>query len=169
VVDDEYRPTPPGEKGSKLLLTNLFMRTQPLIRYEIDDMITVDPHACPCGRPFPVLKTVDGRSDESLRLSDGRGGEVSVHPMHFRSPLGAERDVRQYQVVQRTAEILLQIVPAEGADRTAVERRLVSTLEEKLVSAGAGLPTLRVEFVDEIERDPEKMSKLKLVRSELQA
>jgi phenylacetate-coenzyme A ligase PaaK-like adenylate-forming protein len=48
-VDDDGRPVPPGEIGSRLLVTNLFNRVQPLIRFEISDLVAVEPEPCPCG------------------------------------------------------------------------------------------------------------------------
>lgn len=168
VVDDDNRPVPTGEAGAKLLITNLTLRTQPLIRYEVDDMVTVSPDPCPCGRPFPVLQSVEGRSDDILRLPDRKGGNVSVHPMRFRSPLAAERDVRQYQVIHRREGITLRIVPARQAAREALERHLNETISRELSSAGADPPPVNVEFVEKIERETERMSKLKLVRSEIE-
>lgn len=43
VVDDDYRAVPEGETGTRILVTNLFARTQPLVRYEVTDMIAVAP------------------------------------------------------------------------------------------------------------------------------
>lgn len=166
VVDEENNPVPAGEAGRKLLITNLYMRTQPLIRYEVGDMIAVSPEACPCGRPFPVLESVEGRSDDVLYLPDGRGGELPVHPMHFRSPLAADKGVRQYEVIQRQDDILVRVVPARGADAAELKHRVMSVLRDELEAAGVAPPPLEVELVDTIERDPERMSKLKLVRSE---
>ncbi len=167
VVDEAGRPVAAGEAGYHLLVTNLFDYTQPLIRYEITDMIAVNPEPCPCGRPFPLIESIEGRSDDILYLSDGIGGEVPVHPMHFRSPMAAARDVRQYQVVQRAESILLRIVLSDGANRDHTRRRLSAALDQKLRQAGAEPPTLEFEFVDAIERDPQTMSKLKLVSSEV--
>ncbi len=166
VVDDDNRPVPAGETGQKMLLINLWMRTQPIIRYEIDDMLAVSSERCPCGRPYPVLQTVEGRQDDILRLPAAEGGEVSVHLMHFRSPLAKERAVRQYEVVHRDDEILVRIVAARDATAEDVERRVSHALRSSLASAGAGRLSLRVELVDVIERDAQRMSKLKLVRSE---
>ncbi|MEK7786982.1 MAG: phenylacetate--CoA ligase family protein, partial [Chloroflexota bacterium] len=39
VVDEHYRAVPPREYGAKLLITTLFSRTQPLIRYELNDSV----------------------------------------------------------------------------------------------------------------------------------
>ncbi len=49
-VDGDGRPVPDGEVGHKLLLTNLFNWTQPLIRYELSDMVALDSRPCACGR-----------------------------------------------------------------------------------------------------------------------
>lgn len=166
VVDDDDRPVAAGETGAKLLVTNLSLRTQPIIRYEVEDLVAVSPDPCPCGRPFPVLQQVEGRSDEVLQLPDGKGGQVAIHPMHFRSPLAAERDIRQHQVVHRSTEILVSVVASDDTNRDELDQRLVAAIEDELARAGAQPPPIRIEFVDEIERDPERMSKLKLVRSE---
>lgn len=39
VVDEDYRPVPPGFFGDKVLVTVLFNHTQPLIRYELSESI----------------------------------------------------------------------------------------------------------------------------------
>ena len=78
-------------------------------------MIGISTERCPCGRPFPLLKSAEGRSDDILHLPDGAGGSVPVHPMHLRSPLAAAKEVRQYQVVQRKGEPSAGLkVPATG-------------------------------------------------------
>ena len=41
VVDDKNKPVPAGEKGAKVLLTNLANYVQPIIRYEIGDIVTM--------------------------------------------------------------------------------------------------------------------------------
>ena len=46
VVDENNRPVPDGVLGHKILITNLFSYTRPIIRYEITDMIEMseEPH-----------------------------------------------------------------------------------------------------------------------------
>src|SRR5262249_29929768 len=39
VVDRDNRPVPPGQPGEKVLLTNLYNRVQPFIRYEVGDVV----------------------------------------------------------------------------------------------------------------------------------
>jgi phenylacetate-CoA ligase len=167
VVDEDNRPVAPTEQGHRVLITNFARRAQPLIRYEIDDMVTVSPETCPCGRPFPVLTSIEGRSDEVLYLAGRAGGQVPVHPAVFRGSLAAERAVREYEVIQREGEIVIRIRPDSAVDGGPLRQRVASRLQQELASAAAVPPQLRVELVDEIRRDPRKMSKLKLVRSEV--
>jgi phenylacetate-coenzyme A ligase PaaK-like adenylate-forming protein len=49
VVDNHYRPVPDGRPGSKVLVSNLYNRVQPLMRYEVEDAVTLSPRPCPCG------------------------------------------------------------------------------------------------------------------------
>lgn len=69
--------------------------------------------------------------------------------------------------MQREHDILVPIVLADGASPDRVREQLAAALERKLRQAGAEAQTLESEFADVIERDPQAMSKLKLVRSEL--
>ena len=106
-VDDDGDPVPPGEVGSRLLLTNLFNRVQPLIRFEIADMVSLDPEPCRCGRALMRLRSLEGRAEDVLHL---RG--VAMHPLQF-AIVTADPDVREFQVVQQGDSLLL----AGGASR----------------------------------------------------
>jgi phenylacetate-coenzyme A ligase PaaK-like adenylate-forming protein len=50
IVDEQYRPVLPGEYGKKVLITTLFSRTQPLIRYELNDSVA-SVRILKCGLP----------------------------------------------------------------------------------------------------------------------
>jgi phenylacetate-coenzyme A ligase PaaK-like adenylate-forming protein len=65
-VDEEGRPVADGEPGARLLVTNLFNRVQPLIRFEISGMVTFDPEPCPCGRTLRRIGALEGRMDDVL-------------------------------------------------------------------------------------------------------
>ena len=73
VVDENNRPVPDGTLGHKILFTSLFGFTQPVIRYEITDMMVLAPEPCPCGQPFRRILAINGRNDDVLYLR-GRGG-----------------------------------------------------------------------------------------------
>ena len=152
VVDEEGRPTPPGEPGAKVLLTNLVNRAQPLIRYELPDSLVVADGPDPVWRPWTRILRVDGRSDDTLRLPGRHGGEVLVHPFRLRSPFARMTDVRGYQIVRRPDELLVRVVPRGDADRE-LPARVETAVGAALVASGADVP-VRVELVGEIDGSP---------------
>jgi phenylacetate-coenzyme A ligase PaaK-like adenylate-forming protein len=165
VVDEQNQPVQDGSPGYKFLLTNLFNFTQPLIRYEVSDMLTMSTEPCLCGRPFRLIAKVEGRSDDIIYLLSSQGREVAVHPIHFRSPMGALHEIKEYHIVHNKDGININIVLRERASGEEVARKLTETLREHIESLGAKCPDIHVQFVNRIERNPRLMGKLKLVES----
>jgi phenylacetate-coenzyme A ligase PaaK-like adenylate-forming protein len=164
VVDERNRPVPPGATGRKVLLTNLTGYTQPLIRYEVTDMVAVVDGPCPCGRPLRLLRVADGRSDDLLDLPGRDGMTVPVHPIVLRGPLLKVAGVKQYQIVHDAKGINVKVVPAAGASPDATRVNLQRVLHDSLASVGVVPPSVTVEFVTAIEREGQA-AKLKLVKS----
>lgn len=164
VVDEHDRPVPPGERGAKVLVTNLFNYTQPIIRFEISDLVTVSDAACACGRTLRRITEIDGRSDDILTLPARTGGVVDVHPIHVRKTLVSEPEVAQYQVIQLPDRLDIKIELARGAEPHAVIERIKAGLAGQLASVGAAPIEAHVRAVEHIERDP-GAGKLKLIRA----
>src|SRR4051794_20652807 len=96
VVDDAGRPVGPGETGT-LAVTDLRNRAFPLVRYLIGDRASWQIEPCPCGRPFPRLSPIAGRSTDVLRLPSG----LAISGDGMSAIFDAFPDaVRQFQVCQ---------------------------------------------------------------------
>jgi phenylacetate-CoA ligase len=145
-VDEDFRPVPPGEVGSRLLVTNLFNFTQPLIRFEVTDLVAVEPEPCPCGRTLMRLRSLEGRAEDVLRL-----GGVDVHPLQF-ALVTADPDVREFQVVQRGEALRLRVCLRDGAAETPA--RLRARVGARLEELGVPRPSVEVETVEALERSP---------------
>ncbi|MCK4782984.1 MAG: phenylacetate--CoA ligase family protein [Desulfobacteraceae bacterium] len=61
----------PGELGA-IVITDLRARTMPFIRYDTTDLAIAGLGQCSCGRSFPVLESIEGRTKSSVLLKDGR-------------------------------------------------------------------------------------------------
>jgi phenylacetate-CoA ligase len=75
----EFANLKPSAKGDSMigdaLGTSLYNLAMPLVRYDMEDGIELftDPTAsCPCGRTFPLIKAIHGRSDDIIVTPDGR-------------------------------------------------------------------------------------------------
>lgn len=164
-VDEEGRTVADGVTGHKLLLTNLYNRTQPIIRYELSDLVALDSRPCACGRSLRRVVSIEGRSTEILRFPAPRGGDVAVHPFVIESPFTKLPEVRQYKVVHDGEVLRVLTVPREGVDGETVVRRVADAVTAALAAAGASPPPVHVEVVDTLARDQGHGAKFKLIES----
>jgi phenylacetate-CoA ligase len=141
-VDAKGRPVAPGQRTAKLYITRLFNHAQPLIRYELTDEVTLlnEEAPCPCGSAMRRIDDIGGRSDDVFAYEGG----VTVHPMTFRSPLGRERHIIEYQVRQTLdgADVALRTDGPVGIEA------LKAALENGLAAAGVRDPRAHVEITE---------------------
>jgi phenylacetate-coenzyme A ligase PaaK-like adenylate-forming protein len=79
-IDATGQPVPPGSRSEALLVTNLANFVQPVIRYQLGDSVVLSRETCWRGSPLETI-SVEGRSDEILRIPRSDGGEVVLLPM----------------------------------------------------------------------------------------
>ena len=148
VVDDKNRPVPPGEYGAKVLVTVLFSRTLPLIRYEMSDCVRVSRERCPCGRAFALIDGIEGRREEVLDLPSLDHGSVAIHPNVFHDTLDL-LPLRAWQVRQEERGLrVLTVGSSEDVDGETISRTLASAL----ATHGARPGYVLIERVDEIPK-----------------
>ncbi|WP_275779850.1 phenylacetate--CoA ligase family protein [Paenarthrobacter sp. Y-19] len=146
-VDQNGNPVPPGTTGVKLLVTVLFSRTLPLIRYEMSDTIRLGGRGCPCGRSFAVLEDIEGRIEDVLQLP-GQAGHVNIHPILFHHVLD-QTAASGWQVIQEASGLrVLMAGLAPGASIQGVSTAVTGALKE----AGVVDTPVDVNVVEHIER-----------------
>ena len=145
VLDDENRPALPGTFGSRVLLTVLWSRTLPLVRYEITDRVCIAPEPCPCGRGYTLIAEVDGRAGDVLTLA-GERGPVHVTPSQVQRIL-AHWPLVSWQVRRRGEGLDVCVVPSEPGFDPA---RCKAAVRRALIDAGAAAPPVEVQVVDHI-------------------
>ncbi|HLO28055.1 MAG TPA: hypothetical protein VK249_02900 [Anaerolineales bacterium] len=148
-VDDHYQPVHPGEYGAKILVTTLFSRTQPLIRYELNDSIRLSAVPPTCGLPFTVLEAIQGRVEDTLTLPSRSGGEVTIRPLVLNRIMDIV-PVSGWQAVQQADNGL--VVLLAGARDGLVDETLVDQISKSLAQEGALIPYIRIQHVSEIPK-----------------
>jgi len=143
LVDDDNQPVPDGTPSAKVLLTNLYNYTQPLIRYELTDRFTRHPAGSGGGH---LRATVDGRADDTFRY-----GDVALDPLVIRTVMVRTPAALEYQVHQTSRGIDVAVVASGRLDHAA----LADALGCGLRAAGLTDPQVRVRRVPDVARHPE--------------
>jgi phenylacetate-coenzyme A ligase PaaK-like adenylate-forming protein len=162
IVDEGNRPVPPGTSGAKVLITNLESFTLPLIRYELEDRVTLSPEPNPAGRPYRHLVAIGGRTADTLTFPRRGGGEVAILPLRLGAPFARIPAVRQFQIVHEPPRLQVRVVLDPGASAETPET-VRDAIARVLDEAGAVAPAIAVVAVDELERDGGAAAKLKLI------
>jgi len=145
IVDDSGEAVPPGVPGRILLtdLTNYFM---PLLRYEIEDVGSWSDKNCNCGRPFPLLAKIWGRSSDFIVTPEGK----LIHSIFFTHLFYDMPDVALFQVNQKnihSVDVYLVLRPG----LTEYPERL---LDKRLQQAFGRQMRFAVQVVPKIDRPP---------------
>lgn len=149
VLDERGQPAAPGTFGSRVLLTVLWSRTLPLIRYEITDRVCLAEAPCPCGLPFTLIEAIDGRAGDVLELP-GSAGMVRITPSQVQRMLAAW-PLASWQVHKHEDRLDIRVVPgASGFDAAACK----TAVARALADAGVAGPRTEVIVVDRIEPLP---------------
>jgi phenylacetate-coenzyme A ligase PaaK-like adenylate-forming protein len=142
LVDADNNPVAPGAPSAKVLVTNLYNVTQPLIRYELTDTFIRQPDAADHGY---LRARVQGRNDDVLHY-----GTVDVHPIVIRSVMVKTPEVIDYQVRQTRCGVDVFAVTADAFRLEDLSDRLCAAL----VDGGLRSPDVTVRPVDFLDRHP---------------
>jgi phenylacetate-CoA ligase len=109
VLDNDGRKIT-SEKPGHIIVTDLHNYAMPFIRYAVGDIGTPADNMCPCGRGLPILKAIEGRTSDIIRLYNGTILAGPALTLVFK-----DRNVRQFQLIQVAEdELLVKIVKGAG-------------------------------------------------------
>ncbi len=128
----------PGSNGERVtpIVTDLWRKTQPIIRYRLNDILRLATGPCPCGSPFRVIRTIEGRCDDVCYFRSNTGGTRPFFPDSIRRMiLLASQDITDYQVIQPQCgalDIYLSIAPESSFTNisTAVQDSVAATVAQ---------------------------------------
>lgn len=108
------KPVPDGEEG-EIVITTLVKEGAPLLRFRTHDISRIIPGECKCGRYYPRLDTVKGRSDDMFKVHG-----VNMFPSQVEEILGmvdgvsSEYNINIAHDESINRDVILVTVEAEG-------------------------------------------------------
>ncbi|MCK5464429.1 MAG: hypothetical protein KAI95_15485, partial [Bacteroidales bacterium] len=151
VLDENGQDTNYGNA----LLTNLFIRSFPMIRYNLRDTLDTD-----IIDGLPVIKKIGGREDDKIKFVDGKIVPMNVIAIIMERRCG---ELKQFRVIQEDYDLIRIVVAKEAeADKSAVENAIITDMRKEVRDEGI---EYIVDFVDRIPPDPN--GKIRLLISEV--
>lgn len=115
VVERKYLDA--SRKRYHPVITDLLRTSQPVVRYELNDIIHPRSTPCPCGSTALAIGSIEGRSDDILPFRDKDGKDRRLFPDFFRRAIiGADAEISDYELVRKEEGILELFVA--GTDQT---------------------------------------------------
>jgi len=155
-VDENGMVMPQGEVGD-ILVTDCMDYVFPIIRYRLGDRGRWLSEKCACGRPYPLMDAVHGRSFDFIYLEHGRlAGECWATA--FDDCLNAVHNFQIHQHADKSVTLSV-VMNKDYFEAEKLIREVAVDLQRQLGS----LP-LRLEFKDYI---PHNRGKIKYIISEV--
>jgi phenylacetate-CoA ligase len=121
ILRPDGSPAEEGETG-RIVLTDLWNYARPFIRYDTGDLAARLGGPCPCGRGFPLLGPIEGRSQECLTTTAGKVVSPALLAHYLFVHNGHGDAVRHYQIVQEEPQrVLLLVVPGDAWNECAAD------------------------------------------------
>jgi phenylacetate-CoA ligase len=138
----------PGERG-EVVCTSLVNTAMPLIRYRIGDIGIPLAESCSCGRSLPLLKMLEGRTDDFLISLDGR---IIPPTIFFPYPFKSLKGIKQFKVIQEKRDkMTIQLAVEQELQES--ERFLEQARREIERVFGKGM-RVDFQFLEKIDKDP---------------
>jgi phenylacetate-CoA ligase len=166
-VDTNREEVSANEKG-EIVYTSLFNHAFPIIRYNIEDVGVPIQDECKCGIKLPMMKVIEGRSNDFLIFPDNQ----IYTPIRFIELLGAfklENEIEQYQIIQEKKDLIHIIL--KKTEKKVDEKEIKNLLQKNLkkitnsISKQKNDIDFKIAFKDKLSKTPR--GKLKVVTSNL--
>ncbi|MDR1061429.1 MAG: phenylacetate--CoA ligase [Clostridiales bacterium] len=146
-----------GESG-ELVITTLQKEGAPLVRYRTHDLTRELPGECPCGRGYPRIDTLIGRSDDMIKV---RG--AIIYPSRVDEMLaGVDGVSSEYQIMidhlngKDILTLFFETAAGGEAERGRLEKTVEGSFKEKI-----GLtPRAKAVGMGELPRSEKKSTRI---------
>jgi amino acid adenylation domain-containing protein len=156
ILDEQNRPVEPGEEG-RLVVTNLYNYTLPVLRYELVDYVTRG--TAPSAAGFSSIQGIrPGKANDALPIVQDSGAHDTISPRALTSFYAA--GLERAQFISQQHQVRIDYVARHNID-DEVRKEFQRILDLK----GASRMTFEVRRVSAIGTDPQT-GKVRLVKLE---
>lgn len=111
------------------IITDLMRSSQPVVRYELNDIIH-EKESCNCGSSAMAIEKIEGRSDDVLIFNSNNDDEVRIYPDFFRRAIiTVDEAINDYTLLQTGMNELELFVNSNDETFDKVKQSIVMLLK----------------------------------------
>jgi putative adenylate-forming enzyme len=133
------------------IITDFNRRTQPIIRYRLDDILTERKEPCPCGSLLTAIDSIEGRCDDIFWLPNLTGEKLlPIFPDFIRRAImTASSDIHAYRAVQISRDLIEVSIRVSPESYDAIVSQIHHSLLDLCTRSHCQLPSIVfVEYQD---------------------
>ncbi len=147
------------------IISDFRRRTQPIIRYRLNDILTLKTDPCPCGSPMLAIEQIEGRMDDLFIFKNKHTDQMEYIFPDFirRACITASENLKEYKVIQHNIkEIEVQCLVFNEEKRQNTEQSIKANLKAFL-QANYICPTITFSHYEE----KDSLTKLKRIENKM--
>lgn len=156
IIEKKYIDT--DRKRFHPVITDLMRTTQPVVRYELNDIIH-EKKDCPCGSKSIGIEQIEGRSDDVLIFESNDRSQKKIFPDFFRRAIiMSDESISDYTLVQSDKKELNLFIDTDAETYEQAKSSITDLLKENQIN---DIAIHRAEY-----RHHEKGNKLRRIRND---
>jgi putative adenylate-forming enzyme len=129
------------------IITDFSRETQPVIRYRLNDILTIKKEPCKCGSCHLAIERIEGRCDDIFYLDDINGKKVPIFPDFLsRAILYSSDNIQEYKIEQHQNSIKIFLKISDYIDISEVQSKVLN--EFKSLFDKLNLKEVQIEFCE---------------------
>ena len=146
-------------KNDHILLTTLYNKTEPIIRYRIDDCVKIKDDKKKI-LPFTLVDNIVGRGESIIWLENENGKMDFIHPLVFADFYVNGLDKLQIAVKNKKSFEFRAVIKSD--DKETVKKKIAEKLDEMLIRKKFTDVTYNIKECKDLTADP-KTGKFNLI------
>ncbi|NHJ46935.1 MAG: hypothetical protein FK733_04025 [Asgard group archaeon] len=142
--------TQPGNPCFQSIVTDLHKTSQPIIRFELNDIITISPDRCQCGSNFRVIEQIMGRADDLFWSKRKDTEELQyIYPDYIRRAIiSSSNNIDEYQAIQKNFEKVLVrlLLKSKNVVKEDIKKAIQTNIADVFRKYNCREPTIEVRF-----------------------
>ena len=134
VLDNKGKPVKPGEPGY-VVVTDFIKYGTPIIRYRLNDLITIAQEACPCGSSFRTIQEIHGRADDVIigAKKIEEGFQFILPDFIRRSIVSSSEYIEEYNAIQTSpTNLTIKLQLKSELEKSSKKESFVLDIEKSI-------------------------------------